>query len=91
MLDWKLISSDSHIVEPPNLWTVVGEEGYREGARSHDPTVVAAPSGRDHPSMRTVVEVKLCSVNRSFHRAWPVDVQSQTASVHQPSIRARGT
>ena len=30
MFDWKMISSDSHVVEPPNLWTERMDRGFRD-------------------------------------------------------------
>jgi len=41
MLDWTLISSDSHIVEPPNLWTDRMDRGFR----GWGPRVVSEPDG----------------------------------------------
>ena len=41
MLDWALISSDSHIVEPPNLWTDRMDRGFRD----RGPRVVSEPDG----------------------------------------------
>jgi predicted TIM-barrel fold metal-dependent hydrolase len=41
MLDWMLISSDSHIVEPPNLWTDRMDRGFRD----RGPRVVSEPDG----------------------------------------------
>ena len=41
MLDWKLISSDSHIVEPPNLWTDRMDRRFRD----RGPRVISEPDG----------------------------------------------
>jgi hypothetical protein len=41
MLDWTLISSDSHIVEPPNLWTDRMDRGFRD----RGPHVISEPDG----------------------------------------------
>jgi hypothetical protein len=30
MFDWKMISSDSHVVEPPNLWTERMDRAFRD-------------------------------------------------------------
>jgi len=39
MLDWKLISSDSHVVEPPDLWAERMDRPFRHRA----PRVVSEP------------------------------------------------
>ena len=41
MFDWTLISSDSHIVEPPDLWTDRMDRAFRE----RGPRVVSEPDG----------------------------------------------
>ena len=54
------------------------------------PPAVLARADEVDPSMRTVVGVKRRSARRSLHRVRKVHGESQTARVHQPSIRARG-
>jgi len=41
IVDWKLLSSDSHIVEPPDLWTERMDQAFRDRA----PRVVSEPDG----------------------------------------------
>ncbi len=41
MFDWKLVSSDSHVVEPPELWLERMDRGFRARA----PRVLSEPDG----------------------------------------------
>ena len=41
MFDWKMISSDSHVVEPPDLWTERMDRAFRD----RGPRVVSEPDG----------------------------------------------
>src|SRR5262245_7059029 len=41
MFDWKLISSDSHVVEPPDLWAERMDRSFRD----RGPQVVTEPDG----------------------------------------------
>ena len=71
MADYKLISADSHVSEPPDLWVERVDKKYRERA----PRLVIDPPGRRAPTSSTRATRRIRSASGSAParapRNWP--------------------